>query len=329
MAAFWATHRNINGFVAYHTYSAVFLRPYSTHPDTQFPTHDLEVFKNHQGARATELTGYPAVSVFHNFAYDPKEPMHGAMDDYAYDYYGWFGFTCELWDAPTEAGVDMNLDWINWTKRHPEEDDIKIMKWNDEKLDGKGFEPWHWFDHPQLGRVEIGGWDHKYVWQNAPTQYLPAICEKQVQFTVAQALMSPRLEFLKTNVEPLGDGVHKNQRRSRQHRFPPHVHQHQSPGAQSRAPHRGHSRAARRRHPGQRQSPLRRRPARRSYQQNLRRVVCLPLNHRQPEAPRMGSQRSHRRHCPHNSPQRSRRPLTTDLQLGEKQKKSPRRSRKS
>ena len=208
VAAFWATHRNINGFVAYHTYSAVFLRPYSTHPDSQFPTHDLEVFKI-MGARATELTGYPAVSVFHNFAYDPKEPMHGAMDDYAYDYYGWFGFTCELWDAPTEAGVDMNLDWINWTKRHPEEDDIKIMKWNDEKLDGKGFEPWHWFDHPQLGRVEIGGWDHKYVWQNAPAQYLPEICKKQVQFTIAQALMSPRLEFLKTNVEPLGEGVYK------------------------------------------------------------------------------------------------------------------------
>ena len=50
---------------------------------------------------------------------------------------------------------------------------------------------------------------HKYVWQNAPTQYLPEICEKQVQFTIAQALMSPRLEFLKTNVEPHGEGVYK------------------------------------------------------------------------------------------------------------------------
>ena len=45
VAAFWTSHRNINGFVAYHTYSGVFLRPYSTHPDTHFATHDLEVFK--------------------------------------------------------------------------------------------------------------------------------------------------------------------------------------------------------------------------------------------------------------------------------------------
>ena len=90
--------------------SGVLLRPYSTHPDTHFATNDLDVFKI-IGERGTELTGYPAVSVFHNFAYDPKEPMHGAMDDYAFDFYGWFGFTAELWDAPTAAGLDMKNDW--------------------------------------------------------------------------------------------------------------------------------------------------------------------------------------------------------------------------
>ncbi len=208
VAQFWSTHRNINGFVAYHTYSGVFLRPYSTHPDTHFATHDLEVFKI-IGGRATEITGYPNVSVFHNFAYDPKEPMHGAMDDYAFDFYGWFGFTDELWDAPTAAGVDMKEDWINWTKRHPEEDDLQIMKWNDEKLGGKGFETWREFDHPQLGKVEIGGWDYKYAWQNAPAEYLPGICEKQCTFTLAHALMSSRLEFLKTEVEAHGKDVYK------------------------------------------------------------------------------------------------------------------------
>ena len=31
----------------------------------------------------------------------------------------------------------------------------------DEKTGGKAFHAWHEFDHPQLGKVEIGGWDTK------------------------------------------------------------------------------------------------------------------------------------------------------------------------
>jgi len=208
IAQFWAGHRNINGFLTYHTSSGVLLRPYSTHPDTHFATSDLDVFKI-IGERGTELTGYPAVSVFHNFAYDPKEPMHGAMDDYAFDFYGWFGFTAELWDAPTAAGLDMKDDWIGWTKHHPEEDDLAMMKWNDEKMGGKAFQNWREFDHPQLGKVEIGGWDTKDYIQNAPADYLPEICEKQCSFTLAHALMSSRLEFAKTSVDKQSEGVYK------------------------------------------------------------------------------------------------------------------------
>lgn len=206
-AEFWSGHRNINGFLSYHTYSGVILRPYSTHPDDYFNTHDLDIYKL-IGERGTELTGYPCVSVFHGFAYDPKEPMHGAMDDYAYDYFGWFGFTTELWDPPKVAGLEVT-DWIGWIKHHSEEDDLKLMEWNDKELGGKAFIPWREFEHPQLGRVEIGGWDTKNYWTNVPAQYLPEICEKHCQFTLAHALMSPRLEFRRSEVEKQADGVYK------------------------------------------------------------------------------------------------------------------------
>lgn len=206
-AEFWATHRNINGFLTYHTYSGVILRPYSTHPDDHFATQDLDVYKL-IGERGTELTGYPCVSVFHGFAYDPKEPMHGAMDDYAFDFYGWFGFTTELWDPPKAAGIEVT-DYIGWIKHHSEEDNLKLMRWNDETLDGKAFVEWREFTHPQLGRVEIGGWDTKNYWTNAPAQYLPKLCEEHSAFTLAHALMSPRLELRKTAVEKEAEGVYK------------------------------------------------------------------------------------------------------------------------
>jgi murein tripeptide amidase MpaA len=149
------------------------------------------------------------VSVFHNFAYDPKEPMHGAMDDYAFDFYGWFGFTTELWDAATAAGIDMKDKWIDWMKHHSEEDDLKLMEWNDDKMDGRAFFPWREFEHPQLGKVEIGGWDIKNCWQNAPVEYLPEMCEKHAEFTLAHALMSARLEFRKAEVEKRAEGVYR------------------------------------------------------------------------------------------------------------------------
>ena len=207
-AEFWAAHRNINGFLTYHTYSGVLLRPYSTHPDDHFNTHDLEVYRL-IGRRGTEITGYPCVSVFHNFAYDPKEPMHGAMDDYAYDFFGWFGFTTELWNPMAEAGIDVNNDWIGWIKQHPEEDDLKMMRWNDEKLGGRAFIPWREFDHPQLGRVEIGGWDSKNYITNAPLEYLPDLCEKHCLFTLAHALMSPRLTLRRADVQKQAANLYK------------------------------------------------------------------------------------------------------------------------
>ncbi len=205
-AEFWANNTNINGFVTYHTYSAVMLRPYSTHPDEYFPVEDLEMYK-YIADKGKAMTGYECVSVYHGFRDHPKEVTNGAMDDYGYDHFGWYGFTVELWDAPTQAAVKKD-DYIQWFRWHPFEDELKLQHWNDENLAGKGFINWQSFDHPQLGEVEIGGWDFKNVWQNAPEKYLPDLCEKQCQFTIAHALMSPLLAISRLDLKSEGNGIY-------------------------------------------------------------------------------------------------------------------------
>jgi murein tripeptide amidase MpaA len=205
-AEFWHQNRNINGFISYHTYSAVILRPYSTHPDEHFPVEDLEIYQL-IGEQGRQITGYKCVSVYHDFRYHPKEVIYGSMDDYGYDRFGWFGFTIELWDAPTEAGIEKS-DYIKWFRWHPPEDALKLLKWNDEKLEGKGFINWQPCHHPQLGEVEIGGWNEKAVWQNAPTEYLPDLCEKQCRFAIAHALMSPHLALARTEVTHQGGDIY-------------------------------------------------------------------------------------------------------------------------
>jgi murein tripeptide amidase MpaA len=201
-AEFWRAHPNISGFLTYHTSSGVLLRPYSTKADDAMPPEDLDVFRL-LGERGTQLTGYPCVSTYHGFRYGPKEVTHGAMDDYVYDHFGWFGFTTELWDLPTTAGIGAR-DFIAWLRWHPEEDDLKLMRWNDEVMDGAAFVDWQPFQHPQLGPVEIGGWHVKLYQQNAPLKYLPELCEQHSHFTLAHASLCPYLSLRAVQVEPRG-----------------------------------------------------------------------------------------------------------------------------
>ena len=204
-AEFWRTHPNINGILTYHTTSGVILRPYGTQPDDAFPTDDLDVYKL-IGELGTQLTGYPNASVYHGFRYHPKTVMHGAMDDYCYDAHGWFGFTTELWDMQTEAGIGPR-DFIAWVRWHPEEDDLKLMKWNDEVMKGQAFHDWKLFDHPQLGQVEIGGWDKLYD-DNAPLSLLPEMCEKHSRFTLAHASLNPYISLRALDVKRAGDTIY-------------------------------------------------------------------------------------------------------------------------
>ncbi len=206
-AEFWRTHTNISGVVTYHTYSGVLLRPYGTQSDDALPTEDLDIYKL-MGQRGTEITGYPSVSVFHGFRYHPKKIMHGAMDDFGYDHHGWFSFTPELWDMGTASGVEPH-DFISWVRWHPEEDDLKIMRWNDEVMQGEAFVNWHSFEHPQLGEVEIGGWKVKLYEENAPLQYLEKICETHSQWTLSNASLCPYLMTPHILVESQGEEIYR------------------------------------------------------------------------------------------------------------------------
>jgi len=184
----------------------VILRPYGTQSDENMPTDDLDVYKL-IAERGTQITDYPSVSVYHGFRYHPKEVMHGAMDDFGFDHHGWFGFTTELWDMPTEAGIGPR-DFIAWFRWHPEEDDLKLMQWNDEVMEGEAFENWRTFVHPQLGPVEIGGWKGKLYEQNAPLKYLPDMCKKHSQFTLSHASLNPYLSLRTLDVKPRGDNIY-------------------------------------------------------------------------------------------------------------------------
>lgn len=217
-AAFITAHRNIVAGISFHTYSGVLLRPYGTRSDEAFPAEDLWVYQA-IGEKGRELTGYPAISVYHDFRYHPKEVITGVFDDWLYDHFGVYGWTVEIWCPQREAGIatfgpdrpEGGFKFIDWYRDHPVEDDLKLLEWNDRELAGKGFVEWYAFHHPQLGEVELGGWDTSYCWRNPPPEMLASELERFPRWLLWHASISPLLMVHNFTAQPLGDGAYRLQ----------------------------------------------------------------------------------------------------------------------
>ena len=201
MVDFVLAHPNIGAAISYHTHSGVILRPMGTMADDDMIPEDLWSIKRFS-ALGTELTGYPAVSIWHDFKYHPKE-MIGGTQDWLYEHLGALFWVVELWGPNKAAGIT-DYKWVDWYREHPVEDDLKLLKWSDEQCAGQAHADWKPFMHPQLGPVEIGGWDKLNFWRNPP----PHLREKEVERFPAWmnqiALSLPKLELLRTEVRALG-----------------------------------------------------------------------------------------------------------------------------
>jgi murein tripeptide amidase MpaA len=202
LVAFITSHPNITGGVTFHTYSGVLLRPYGTQDDEAFPAEDLWTYQT-IGKKGTEITGYPAISVYHEFRYHPKEVITGVFDDWIYDHLGIFGWTVEIWSPQRQAGIT-EYKYIDWYRDHPAEHDLKMLKWSDEALEGQGYVDWYPFDHPQLGRVELGGWDPLLAFRNPPPKFIEKEVSLFPDWLLWHALISPKLEIRKLEATPLG-----------------------------------------------------------------------------------------------------------------------------
>jgi murein tripeptide amidase MpaA len=203
---FIAGHPNITGGAAFHTFSGVILRPYADKKDEAFPAQDLWTYQK-IGEKGTEVTGYPAISVYHDFRYHPNQVITGVFNDWMYDHLGMFAWVVELWSAQQQAGIE-DFKFIEWYREHPLEDDLKLLKWSDEALEGKGYVEWYPFDHPQLGPVELGGWNRMYAFRNPPPEFLEKEIAPFSDWLVWHLLISPRLELYEVSAKPLGEGAY-------------------------------------------------------------------------------------------------------------------------
>lgn len=205
MARFVLDHPNISGMQAYHSHSGVILRPSSHRRDHELDVQDVQLFKT-LGRMGTELTGYPVISIYEDFTELGSKPRHGGFGEWAYEHLGMVTFATELWDVETEVGIK-KPQFFPERSRNEEEQKL-LLAWADQHAPG-AYTDWYGVDHPQFGRIELGGWNPMYIHRNPPPQFLHSLYEPNALFTLRHAASSPLVRVTAVEAEPVADGLYK------------------------------------------------------------------------------------------------------------------------
>jgi zinc carboxypeptidase len=178
---------NIAAIHTFHTSGGLILRfPTLADQDWDFPGEDLEAYRL-IAEDGVAITGYQ------NFAYEKKKivdlmsPGHGVFNDWASKVFGVPAITTEMWANAIGEGQDARFAW------------------NDDVLDGTGFIDWYTFEHPDLGQVELGGWDR---WSTAspPERMMADEIDRNVRWVLTFAEKTPQVAILDVTVAPSRTG---------------------------------------------------------------------------------------------------------------------------
>ena len=191
---FATAHPEIFAWLSLHTFGGVLIRPLGHGPDSKMNPEDLAIFRQIE-AWMLEHTGYPTVSGHEEFLYEPDKPLRGDLTDYAYNQRGAIAYVIELWDLFKRLGMERPPKFVQYYERVSRKDLVKLAWWDRDENNGRSFPPWRPFDHPQLGRVEIGGIDPRVGIWNPPLHELSAICASQSQVFLHVAALAPRLRI--------------------------------------------------------------------------------------------------------------------------------------
>jgi len=207
IAEFIRAHPNLFAILGYHTGPAAMLRPPSAGKDEDIDEGDLRKM-NDLARVGGELTGLPVVPVY-RYCPTTSRGMHlrGHFPSTGYQHFGLFVFEFELGTIMDSAGMGFEkvMSWETDAER--EAGSRRLMRWWDKR--GRKpliFVPWKAFDHPQLGRVEIGG----RVLREAAGMTLPDLRQRSAatcRFTLHHAEQHPRVTLEEIEAQTVGDGI--------------------------------------------------------------------------------------------------------------------------
>ena len=191
---FATAHPNIMVWLNLHTFGGVLIRPLGDKPDTKMDAGDLAIYEQVE-AWATEHTGYPTVSGFHEFLYEPDKPLHGDLSDYAYHQRGALAYVVELWDFFKQLGIERKKPFVDHYSKFTRKDMRALAAFDRQHNAGRMFGAWKKVAHPQLGEVEVGGFDPLVGIWNPPYERIADTCHTQSAAFLRVAALVPRIDI--------------------------------------------------------------------------------------------------------------------------------------
>lgn len=202
--------RNLVHTITFHTFGGMYLYPPAGFPAAQADQGDQKMFKAFMEI-AKEETGYHQLRIKDDFlGMDAKAPAFGSLDDYLYFANGVSCNSVETWDLANQCG--MKPEYPKPQKLTPQDEidnERKFLQWIDKNDLGSYYKDWTPFEHPQLGTVEIGGPDKKFLMQNPPVQFLPQEVDKHTRFILRHVKAFPHLAIQDVKATAMAEGLYK------------------------------------------------------------------------------------------------------------------------
>ncbi len=200
---FATAHPNIVVWLNLHTFGGVVIRPLGDKPDAKMDQGDLAIFEQVE-AWMTAHTGYPTVSGFHEFLYKPDKPLHGDLTDYAYHQRGALAYVVELWDLFKQLGIERKKPFVDHYTKFSRKDTHALAEFDRLHNASRVFGAWKKVAHPQLGEVEVNGFDPRVGIWNPPYERLADTCNTQSAAFLRVAALVPRVSIAVVKQERTG-----------------------------------------------------------------------------------------------------------------------------
>jgi hypothetical protein len=197
---FLMSRPNIAGVQSYHNSGGMLLRGPGAEWQGEYPRADVLVYDElgQQGERMLPFYRYLVI-------WSGLYTVHGGFIDWTNDGLGIVSFSNELWTG----NQYFQSPELQAQQRDPDSPIAGQLAqyWFDDMLEfGDQFVDWTEFDHPQFGKVELGGW--KKTRGRVPPRFMnEELCHRNMAFTLFQADEMPLMSAGEATVEAVGGGV--------------------------------------------------------------------------------------------------------------------------
>ncbi len=200
---FLIAHPNVAGLQTFHNNGGMILRSPGAEQTGEYPASDVRVY-DEIGRTGERMLPFYRYLVIWSGLYT----VHGGVTDWGNDTLGIISLSNELW-ASGQYFTSPELKEQQREADSPIAPRVANYFFNDYLEFGDELTEWKAFDHPQFGKVEIGGAFRKTFGRLPPRFMNEELCHRNMAFTLYQADEMPRMSIGDSKVEKIADGVFK------------------------------------------------------------------------------------------------------------------------